>query len=51
MRKVGVNRTMFSTDYPFNQPEKEIGAFLAAPIDDASKQLIDHGSAEWMLHV
>lgn len=51
MRKVGADRIMFSTDYPFNQPEKEIEAFLAAPIDDASKQLIAHGNAERMLRL
>ena len=48
---IGADRIMFSTDYPFNQPKKEIEAFLAAPIDDVGKQLIAHGNAERMLRL
>lgn len=49
IKKVGADRIMFSTDYPFNQPRQEIEAFLAAPIGDTGKELIAHQNAERML--
>lgn len=49
VKKVGAERIMFSTDYPFNDPKREIEAFEAAPLDDAARQAIAHDNAQrWL---
>ena len=49
--EVGVDRIMFSTDYPF-VPMEETRTFLdQLPVSNADKEKIAHGNAEKLLHL
>ena len=49
--EVGVNRIMFSTDYPFI-PMEETRKFLdQLPVSTADKEKIAHGNAERLLNI
>lgn len=51
IKKVGHDRIMFSTDYPFNQPSREIEAFANAPLNAYEREAIAHENAERLLRL
>ena len=51
LKKVGDDHIMFSTDFPFNPPDKEIEIFMNTDLDDVIKEKIAHINAEMLLHI
>lgn len=46
LKKVGDEHIMFSTDFPFNPPDKEIEFFMNAGLDDDTREKIAYKNAE-----
>ena len=46
LKKVGDEHIMFSTDFPFNPPDKEIEIFMNAGLDDDTREKIAYKNAE-----
>ena len=51
LKKVGDEHIMFSTDFPFNPPDKEVEFFMEAGMDDETREKIAYKNAEKLLHL
>lgn len=51
LKKVGNEHIMFSTDFPFNPPDKEVGFFAKAVLDDETREKIAYKNAEKLLRL
>jgi hypothetical protein len=46
---IGVDRVMFSVDYPYSSNSEGRDFVMSAPISDADREKIAHGNAERLL--
>ena len=51
LKKVGNEHIMFSTDFPFNSPDKEIELFMNSNLDEKTKENIAYKNAKKLLNL